>query len=382
MRIFTFYLYFLLNALVIHPPVMAFDQVQQTLQDLKKQLEVLRKRIEQLEKEQIASAKINKHKAQSIKEIPDKLEVEANTRARVYATIRPTFGHIDEAGVSQWDVRDALSHAGFKLNNEFNPGWSAEAQGEWGIDLSNHGDFGKSRRAYVALASPYGRIGIGKQRPPQYLLIAEYLDIFNHASSPFAYDPESLFFVDNLLTYKLKTNDLTWMASSQFDGAIGDENNDLVNLGLSYDKGPLHAAFTYLSQDMRLNGIKTGEDEVIGGALAYKFTPDWYLALGYQDRRYKDDASLLKRNGHTFDMSMAYHLSKILRLKLGYFDFDDGHEHLLSQSFSGYNTTLEWLPDANLRFHLEFLHRDFDYLEDFSSFSLGFRYDFAKEWKY
>ncbi len=372
----------------------ADNATAKSLAELKKQVEILRKRIEQLEKEQIANTANHKSPSKQIKsssaqsstslaKIATKnIDTKKNSSAKVYATLRPTFGYIDEQNISQWDVRDALSHAGFKFTNEFKPGWTAEAQGEWGVDLSNNGDFGKTRRAYVALDSPYGRVGIGKQRPPQYLLIAEYVDIFDHGNSPFAYDPQSIFFVNNLVTYKFKFDNFTWLAAAQFDGANGDDNSDLVNLGLSFDQNSFHAAITYLTEDQILNGVKTGEDDVIAAALAYNLTTDWYLAAGYQQRDYRDDVNLLNRTGHTIDLSSAYQLSKMFRLKLGYFDFDDGHHASLSQNFNGYNTTLEWLPAPLLRFHIEYLKRDFDYLPDFSSWSVGFRYDFSKQWRF
>lgn len=180
-----------------------------TLGTLKAQLARLQAQILRLEKQQQQQKKLM-IQSQSKKTEPVQTVAEThqpkllNNTFRAYATIRPTFGYIQQQGERTTDVRDALSHLGFKASRKIKPGWTAEMQGEWGIDLSNSGDFGKSRRAYVALDSPYGRMGIGKQRPPQYLLIAEYVDIFNHAASPFSYDPQSLFFVDNLLTYSKK----------------------------------------------------------------------------------------------------------------------------------------------------------------------------------
>ena len=361
---------------------------QTTLLELKKQIEILQKRVAQLEKEQVANTAKHKRippvltdKKSTSKPSITKTKPTNNT-AKVYATIRPTLGYFDENNQNHWDVRDALSHAGFKFTNEFMPGWQAEAQGEWGVDLSNNGDFGKTRRAYVALNSPYGRVGIGKQRPPQYLLIAEYVDIFDHGNSPFAYDPESIFFVNNLVTYKFNIDDFTLMAAAQFNGESGDNNSDLFNVGLSYDKNSLHAAVTYLNQDRHLNDFTTGEDDVLAAAIAFNLTNDWYVAAAYQQRDYENDLTLLKRSGHTLDLSTAYNLSTLFRLKLGYFNFDDGHNALFSQNFDGYNTTLEWLPAPKLRFHIEYLTRDFDYLADFSSWSVGFRYDFDKQWRF
>jgi predicted porin len=158
--------------------------------------------------------KEHKSNVKSISVAPKRLDPKPSIKCkdlRVYATVRPTFGYIDENDEKLWDVRDALSHAGFKATTHFDEEWSAVLHGEWGIDLSNNGDFGKARQVYIALNSPVGTIGIGKKRPAQYLFIAEYVDIFNHSNSPFSYDPESIFFVDNLITYKLKTGNLTWM---------------------------------------------------------------------------------------------------------------------------------------------------------------------------
>ena len=348
-----------------------------SLDELKKQITLLQKKIELIEKEQKANIK-------SISTKPEESDLkpsEKNNDIRIYATLRPTFGYIDENNEKLWDVRDALSHAGFKATTHFYKDWSAVLHGEWGVDLSNNGDFGKARQVYVALNSPVGTIGVGKQRQPQYLFIAEYVDICNHSNSPFAYDPESIFFVDNLFTYKIKTGNLTWMLASQFDGSKGDNNSDLTNIGISYDKNGLHTAFTYLTQNSNSGEIKSGEDEVFAGSLAYEFPNSLYLALGYQNRNYQRYSELNDRDGHTLDVSASYRLSENYKLKLGVFDFSDGYDNALSRNFNGYNTTLEWLPTPSLRFHLEYLHRNFEYLDDFSSISIGFRYDFSLETK-
>jgi predicted porin len=355
-----------------------------SLSELNEQINVLKKKMERLEKEPKNSVKpvtFTSNTSENKKETVNTKPIKEND-LRVYATLRPTFGYIDENDETFWDVRDALSHAGLKSTTKFDEDWSAVLHGEWGIDLSNNGDFGKARQVYVALNSPIGTLGIGKQRPTQYLFIAEYVDIFNHSNSPFAYDPESIFFVDNLITYKILTGNFTWMIASQFNGNSGDNSSDLINVGISYDKGPLHMAFTYLTQDSNTADLKMGEDEVLAGSLAYEFTNSLYLAVGYQNRNYQRYAQLEDRDGHTFDVSASYKLSEKFRVKLGFFDFLDGLDSSQSQDFNGYNTTLEWLPSPLLRFHIEYLQRNFDYHDDFSSISIGFRYDFSLETNY
>lgn len=353
-------------------------QSSTSLDDLKQQIILLQKKIELIEKAQKATVK-----SASIISAEKYSKPSPKTNdLRVYATVRPTFGYIDENGETLMDVRDALSHTGFKATSSFDEDWSAVLHGEWGIDLSGNGDFGKARQVYVAINSPIGSIGIGKQRPAQYLFIAEYVDIFNHSNSPFSYDPESMFFVNNLITYKLKTGDISWMLASQFNGSEGNNNSDLTNIGISYDKGPIHTAFTYLIQDLHFEGVKEGEDEIFAGSLAYEFNNSLYLAIGYQNRIYQRNSEPYDRDGHTIDLSASYRLSEIFKLKIGVFDFSDGYNNTQSQDFNGYNTTLEWLPTRSLRLHIEYLHRNFNYLYDFSSISIGFRYDFSLETRY
>lgn len=363
------------------------------LEMLKRQIDQLQQQVLALEKaqqqQQIDNAKQASLAKQAAVETTEKEtksstmpEKPLNNSLRVYATMRPTLGYFDENAESFWDVRDALSHAGIKATNEFMPGWTAELHGEWGIDISNNGDFGKARRAYVAVGGPYGRVAVGKQRPPQYLLIAEYVDIFNHANSPFSYDAEGEFFVDNMVTYRLQTGGFSWMAASQFDGDSGNNSADLVNLGVGFDQGGFHGAVSYLVQDSVDGNLTTGEDEVWAASLAHDFDNGLYIAAAYQDKTYQRDVIDQDRSGSTLDVATAYRISQQFRVKLGYFDFDDGRSALLSQRYDGYNTTLEWLPDDNLRFHIEYLVKDYDYLNDFDSVSIGVRYDFAKDWRF
>jgi len=358
--------------------------VKQEIEALKSQILILKQKVVALENK-VVSNKNEKLQEQQTREENQVVSISTAPKikqdVKLYATLRPTFGYIEEHGENSTDVRDALSHAGFKSTTEFNENWKAILHAEWGIDLSNNGDFGKARQVYVALDSPLGRIGIGKQRPAQYLFIAEYVDLFNHSSSPFAYDPESLFFVNNLLTYQKSFGDFTFIAVGQYNGDDGDNYQDLLNTGVSYDHNGLHLALTYTTQDALNTTEVIGNDDIIGASFAYQFTPELYIALGYQDKEYKRSYSNT-RNGHTFDASLAYILNERYKMKLGYFDFEDGFNRLESKNYNGYNATFEWLPYDNLRFHIEYLKRNFKYQHDFQSLSFGFRYDYSQLWQY
>ena len=348
---------------------------------LKTQLMQIQKRILELEKanntKEISDPKINKAIGVNANEANNS----STKNVDLYVSLRPTFGRIDDGDNEFWDVRDALSNAGIKSTFEFSSNWKAILHGEWGIDLSNNGDFGKARQVYVALDSPYGQVGIGKQRPVQYSFIAEYVDIFNHSLSPFAYDPESPFFVNNLLTYKKQINAFTLMLASQFDGENANDDSDFFNAGVSYDSSGFHLGLTYSKKDRFIENNNTGSNLIYAGSIAYTFDNDLYLAAGYQNIDY-EYFNLNDRQGHTFDMGLAYPINKYFKFKTGYFDFEDGLSDITSQNYQGANITFEWLPADGLRFHLEYLYKDFDVKPDFSSYSLGFRYDLSKKWEF
>ncbi|WP_205729072.1 porin [Ferrimonas sediminicola] len=309
-------------------------------------------------------------------------QVAEGTTFNLYGSLRPTFNYLESGDDSKWDVHDALSRVGIKATTELSNGWVAIAQGEWSVDISHNGDFGKARRAYVALATPYGQLGIGKQRPAQYTLVAEYVDIFNHGNSPFAYDAESPFFVDNFVTYKLEKMGFTLMAGAQISGDKGDDNADLVNVGLGYDLDGLHLGLGYVAAD-RLDGSNQviGDDNTLGGVVAYSFDNGLYLAAAYQDKDYNLDGAA-DRSGSTLDTALAYPFADHYRVKLGYFIFDDGVKGISSNDYDGYNTTLEWQAASNLRLHVEYLVKDFDNADKDSSIAVGMRYDFDMGWNF
>lgn len=358
--------------------------------DTQKEIELLKQQLKAINEKLLVLEQKSKAKEAPPVKVPEvkdtqqpaSKEFKSKKNIQVYASLRPTFGYIDENGDEAWDVRDALSNAGFKSVFNFKEGWEATMHGEWGIDISNNADFGKARQVYVALESPIGRFAIGKQRPVQYTLIAEYVDIFNHSRSPFAYDQEGPFFVSNLVTYQKKLSDFTFMLAGQFDGESGSNNEDFFNGGVSYDVNNLHIGLTYSAKDIyENNDTNLGKDKIYAASLAYTFGNDLYIAMAYQDVEY-ERRFLSDRDGETIDLSLAYPLGRYFKMKTGVFKFEDGYNQLLTRDHDGANITFEWLPADSLRFHIEYLYRDFERLDDFSSISVGFRYDYSKLWQF
>ena len=170
------------------------------------------------------------------------------------------------------------------------------------------------------------------------------------------------------------------MIGGQFDGDNGDDFADFINTGLGYSSTGLHLSLTYSTQnDFNEQQIKIGETEVLAGMAALDITDNLYAAIAYQDVDYQ---RLTPRSGSTLDVSLGYRFYPLYRAKLGFFDFDDGINAYSSNSHQGANLTLEWLLSDNLRFHLEYLTKDFDFLLDSQSISIGFRYDYSQQWAY
>ena len=331
---------------------------------LEQQVDALNKRIEQLEGSSIS---------------PSQFE---NSQVSLYGSFRPTLVYNAEKSNDKddWDIGDALSRIGIKASTEFADGWSAIAQGEWSVDIANNGNLGNARLAYLGIASPYGQVAFGKQRPAQYTLVEEYLDIFNHASSPFAFDSNGPFFVNNFATYKLNLNEFTFMAAAQVNG---DKDTHLYNSGLAFDKDNLHIGIAYLDQNTSdvFGGTDVdGDKDTWAGSVAYSFDNGLYLAAAYADVDYSYDIAGLSKSGSTLDTALAYPIAEHYKVKLGYFDYDDGKNALLTQSYDGYNTTLEWNPVDNIRLHLEYLVRNYDQKNDDQTITIGFRYDFNLVW--
>jgi len=302
--------------------------------------------------------------------------------ARFYATFRPSVTQSKNVS-SSTDVSDFLSHAGLYLDHGFADGWQAIVHGEWSIDIATNGNFGKARRAYVGVEGPYGRIAIGKQRPVQYLLIAEYVDIFNHANAPFAYDNFSPFFVDNLVSYKKQWQRVSLLASGQFNGLQGANDADMFNIGVGYDHNKFHLAASYLTQDMpqESNTHQVGDRGVTYAiSIANQFDNGLYLASAWQQRELE---SFIGNNStqNTLDVSLAYRLNPLNKVKLGYFKLDDDWEGINNISYQGYNITLEHQFSDNFQVHIELLRKAFDFSHDDTALSIGLKYNFSIKWR-
>ena len=305
-----------------------------------------------------------------------------NGSMKIYGTFRTKFamnekGHGDAD--DSWDVSDNSSRMGLIAKTDFGHGWEAIAQGEWHVKLGGDGSFGtKARKAYAGITSPYGQVAIGKQRSAQYLIVAEYTNIFNHNGAPFAYDEEGLFHTGNLLTWRGKTGDFEWMLDTQFDET--DDGANIINAAVGYDFGKMHLGIGYIKQDLLEGGDNLGKQDTLGGVISYTFSNDIYLAAAYHAKEYNYDLGGKGRSGGALDTGLVVPFGDGFNFLTGYFQFKDGIDTVESKNYTGYNVSLEYFIAKNGKVFVEYLTYDHENMAEDQIFSVGFRYDFKYFW--
>ena len=302
----------------------------------------------------------------------------------IYATMRPTLAHIDGPSTSNddnttIDIRDYNSFAGVKAGIDIGNGLRAIFQGEWKIDISDTADFGDSRRGYVGLQWLSHRVALGKQRPPQYLLIGQHIDISNNEYSPFGYVQLGPFFVDNMVTYRYTHSDLRMLAAARFNGREGNDKQDLFNTGVSYQINNIYIAGSFLQTTNPgvVDSNAEGEKDT-RYALAISTTiGNTYLALAYQDIDTELDPTVHddKVSGSIVDIVAAHAFGDGYKAKLGLFYFDDGRNKIDTEQYQGFSITLERQLHKSFYVHVDYLSREFAEQDNFNAVAVGMRYD-------
>jgi len=328
--------------------------------DVEQRLKQLEKEIEQIRKESVATS--------------------SPSKVTLYGSFRPVLTAEDDGNDTALDVRDALSRFGMKGSTSL--GESAEAYfvGEWKVKIQDAGDIDGTRLAHVGVRGRYGDVAIGTQRPPHYTLIAEHVDIFNHASSPYAYDQIGPFFIDNSVTYSHSIAGLDFKAAVRSDGPSGEDAQDMLNVGLGFNQQNFYLGVAYLK--LTQPGTATeepGDEQTLLATAASATLGDLYVAAAYQNTEIEPEAGGDSVEGSTLDVSLAYALASGYKVKAGVFDYDDGVDGGASAKFMGYNLTLERQLADNVRVHAEYLSKDIEEADTINALTLGIRYDFSAD---
>lgn len=314
----------------------------------------------------------------------EKAKQDSENKLNIYGTFRPVLTVENDGTDTSTDVRDALSRFGLTGSTPVLESSRAFFRGEWNIRMADGGQIdgtsAGARKAFVGIEGELGRVAIGKQRPPHYNLIAEHVDIFNHASSPYAYDNVGPFFVDNMTTYQYNVEGLSFQGAFRSDGSKGKNTTDMINAGVGFNMNNMYVAAAYLKAVSPALADPNGEGaEAENIALAAYTTLDkLYLAAAYQAVTQTPEVGS-DVDVTTLDISTAYTLPNRYKVKAGVFVYDDGVDGAASQSNQGVNITLERQLADNVRVHVEYLTKDFDEADAINALSVGFRYNFEAD---
>lgn len=203
-------------------------------------------------------------------------------------------------GDGYWDVVNNSSRLGVLGTEDLGGGLSAVYRYEFGVDMTEGGNFESNRPKYVGLKGGFGTVTLGTQDTPYYHVV-EVVDIFNtdkalgstawlggsfngfdlSLSSDRDVGDGSLFRLENSLYYTTPDfNGVTGEAMLVMNGVAGDQNGysnniDLWNIAIKYSNGPFFAGASYIALDGNSNVFLSNE-------LAVDLDLDqWNIGLGY-----------------------------------------------------------------------------------------------------
>ncbi|HRF42743.1 MAG TPA: porin [Candidatus Competibacteraceae bacterium] len=230
----------------------------------------------------------------------------------LYGSARVSVDYLDEkitaferfngipAPESNWNVVNNDSRLGVLGSEELGGGLSAVYQYEFGVDVTEGGNFESNRPKFVGLKGGFGTLTIGTQETPYYH-VAGIVDTFNTTKSFGA--PAWLggsfngFFDTQLgIAEGRSTESLTRLANSiyyttpefsgfsaeamlvlngAFNSPAHSDGVDIWNLAAKYSNGPFFAGVSYIKSDGDSNTV------LLDGDTLDLDMDQWVVGLGY-----------------------------------------------------------------------------------------------------
>lgn len=223
----------------------------------------------------------------------------------LYGSARVSMDYNDEDSFGDsdayWDIVNNDSRLGVQGVEDLGGGLSAVYQYEFGVDVTEGGNFESNRPKFVGLKGGFGTVTVGTQETPYYH-VAGVTDIFNSAKSfgatawlggsfnGFSLNPNSdragagsLTREANSLYYT--TPDFSGFSAEAMlimNGSLNDSQGysdgiDIWNIALKYSNGPFFAGASYIQLD---------GGNIFGAVnnLIYSYDLDmdqWIIGLGY-----------------------------------------------------------------------------------------------------
>lgn len=222
----------------------------------------------------------------------------------LYGSARVSVDYSDDESLldsdGSWDVVNNASRLGVLGSEDLGGGLSAIYQYEFGVDMTEGGNFESNRPKFVGLKGDFGQLTVGTQEPPYYH-VAGITDVFNtdksFGNTAFLGGSFSGFNLNTTGDRDLGEGSLFRLANSLYygtpdfggfsgevmlvmNGSANDNEGysdgvDLWNIAAKYSNGPFFAGVSYISLD--------GDDNVsISDDIAIDLDLDqWIVGLGY-----------------------------------------------------------------------------------------------------
>lgn len=281
----------------------------------------------------------------------------------------------DEDDNDFWDVKNHSSRLGVRGSEDLGNGLSAIYQYEFGVDLTEGGNFNSNRPRVLGLKGGFGQVSLGTQWTPYYN-VAGRIDIFN---ATFFNLPNQIFRRDNTVVYNTPSiAGFLGESMVQMDGANRDDTIDEYSLGFNYSNGPFGVGAAYISNEFNDSDswvVSAGFSAGAFSAAAMYEDGDYNTALGPNDPDGPDVAVGALVGSYTFG-------NNILRAGIAARDNDD----LNADDINSIGDALDVFDDNQIEYAIGLQHNlsnrsrvwvEFQDVEDVStSVSVGMRHDF------
>ncbi len=339
--------------------------------------------------------------------------------ARERANLNPDPNVVNDLN-SNWDLVNNASRLGVKGSEDLGGGLSAIYQFEFGVDMTEGGNFNNNRPKWVGLKGGFGSFMAGTQWTPYYNVIG-IADVFNSDKYAFTlgnYNYLGPTRTDNTIAYVTPSfggfevqaalmmnglqrgiNTTTGTPSGAVIPRAGEVVNsplpnttadiDAYNISGIYKNGPLFAGVTWVqSQGDNPRDITdifdAGDRGTLGVGLGYTIGPV-SLAFTYEDGDiFGAPLGIGKNEAQNYYGNISWTLGNaILRAGYGYVDVSPESEivrnDLTSGDFNIQNIVLgaQYNLSKRTRAWIEYLDRDGDdVIADQQVVSIGMRHDF------
>jgi predicted porin len=210
----------------------------------------------------------------------------------LYGSARVSVDYLQvEGDSSAWDIVNNDSRLGVLGSEDLGGGLSAIYQYEFGVDVTEGGNFESDRPKFVGLRGNFGTVTVGTQDTPYYN-VSGIVDIFNSANT-FGNDAWlGGGFEDDAGVGRgfglIRLNNSVYYASPDFNGFSGEvmlvmdgganrasgfsDGIDIWNIALKYEQGPFFAGVSYIALNDNFGQVPDFSNLDLD---------QWTLGLGY-----------------------------------------------------------------------------------------------------